>query len=269
MMKIITLASVESTNRYCEFLDLSEVEELTCYRALEQTAGIGQSLTNTASDAEGGRRHNQWFSGLAGENLAVSIVLKPTFLPAAAQFRLTQALSLAICDFLSGLDIRKPIQIKWPNDIYVAGNKICGTLISTRLCQSPQSLDNNDSHAAAVISTAICGIGLNVNQTSFPAWVPNPTSVALLTGRRHDCAVLLHGLLEACRRRYQELRDGCDPTSEYLARLMNLGVARRYRYCGEELTATVTGVDLFGRLCLTTADDRPLVCSMKEITFLP
>ena len=35
---IITLDSVESTNRYCELLDLAEVEEFTCFRAIEQTA---------------------------------------------------------------------------------------------------------------------------------------------------------------------------------------------------------------------------------------
>ena len=86
-MQIVRLDSVESTNKYCEVLDLAEVEDFTCYWALEQTAGIGQ-------------RGNHW-EAAPGKNLTFSLVLHPTFLPADRQFHLTQALSLALVDFLS------------------------------------------------------------------------------------------------------------------------------------------------------------------------
>ena len=86
-MKIVKLDSTESTNRYCEALDLAEVEDFTCYWALEQTAGIGQ-------------RGNHW-EAEPGMNLTFSLVLHPTFLPADRQFKLTKALSLALVDFFS------------------------------------------------------------------------------------------------------------------------------------------------------------------------
>lgn len=234
---IVRLDSVESTNRYCEFLDLAEVEELTCYWAMEQTTGIGQ-------------RGNTWFSGNRGENLTFSLILKPTFLPAAAQFRLTQALSLALCDFLEDI---KETKIKWPNDIYVDGCKICGTLISCR-------------YAGENISSAICGIGLNVNQSEFPDWIPNPTSLTLLTGKKYDTETLLRQLLACIEKRYNDLKAGTDHTPEYLARLLNLGVPCRYIYDGREITATITGVDNYGRLLLTAANGRHLCCDMKEIS---
>ena len=88
-MTIVKLASVASTNKYCEVLDLAEVEDFTCYWALEQTAGIGQ-------------RGNHW-EAAPGKNLTFSLVLHPTFLPADRQFKLTQALSLALCDCLKDL----------------------------------------------------------------------------------------------------------------------------------------------------------------------
>lgn len=243
-MKIEKFDSLESTNKYCEALDLAEVEDFTCFWALGQIAGIGQ-------------RGNHWASA-PGKNLTFSLVLKPDFLPAADQFRLTQALSLAICDCLAPCCSLKehvsPV-IKWPNDIYMDGGKICGTLVSTRL-------------SGDCINTAICGIGLNVNQVEFPDWVPNPTSLALLMGRTYDLEPLLMQLLQHIEARYADLRHGIDPTPDYLALLMNRNVEARYLYEGEEITATITGIDRYGHLQLTAADGRRLSCAMKEIAFL-
>ena len=253
-MQIIKLDSVESTNKYCEVLDLAEVEDFTCYWALEQTAGIGQ-------------RGNHWHSA-PGLNLTFSLVLKPTWLAAARQFTLTQALSLAITDFLTTCHIPHTAQIKWPNDIYVGmstttagserqhyGNKICGTLTSARL-------------AGDYIATAICGIGLNVNQTEFPDWVPNPTSLRLLTGEGYDLEDTLQALLRCIERRYNALRDGADAGDEYHSLLFKRGVAAQYLYQGRRISATIEGVDPFGRLLLTAHDGTPLRCAMKEIAFL-
>jgi BirA family biotin operon repressor/biotin-[acetyl-CoA-carboxylase] ligase len=239
-MQIVRLDSVESTNKYCEVLDLAEVEDFTCYWALEQTAGIGQ-------------RGNHWHSA-KGENLTFSLMLKPTWLAAARQFMLTQALSLAIVDFLASFTSHLSPCIKWPNDIYVGGKKICGTLTSARLAG-----DN--------IATAICGIGLNVNETDFPDWVPNPTSLRLLTGETYDLEEVLHTLLGCIERRYNALHDGADIGDEYLGLLLGRGEQRRYTYLGQPVTATIEGVDEYGRLLLTTEEGSQLCCNMKELAY--
>lgn len=237
-MRIEKFDSLESTNKYCEALDLAQVEDFTCFWALEQTAGIGQ-------------RNNQWESE-PGKNLTFSLVLHPSFLPADQQFKLTESLSLGVIDFLKDI---KDIKVKWPNDIYVGGSKLCGTLVSTRL----QGLQ---------IASAVCGIGLNVNQTHFPDWVPNPVSLSSLTGRTYKLESLLQKLLQCMEHRYNELKTGCDPGPEYLNHLLNLGVPAQYRYKGEEITATISGVDPYGRLLLFAADGRHLSCGMKEVTLL-
>jgi BirA family biotin operon repressor/biotin-[acetyl-CoA-carboxylase] ligase len=275
-MRIVRFDSLESTNKYCEALDLTQVEDFTCYWALVQTAGIGQ-------------RGNHW-EAAPGKNLTFSLVLHPAFLPADRQFRLTQTLSLALCDLLEtfppvpsqGGDEKsaRPLlgegcpkgrvgaTIKWPNDIYVGGKKICGTLVSTRL-------------QGTAIASAVCGIGLNVNQTEFPDWVPNPTSLSLLTGQTFELEPLLQQLLYCIEGRYRGLKEGHDPEPEYLEHLMNLGVEADY-YVSEgaqvlptthyplptKIRATITGVDPHGRLLLTAADGRRLSCGMKEISFL-
>lgn len=244
-MTIHSFDSLESTNKYCEALDLAEVEDFTCYWALEQTAGIGQ-------------RGNHWHSA-PGQNLTFSLVLHPAFLPAARQFCLTQALSLGIKDFIESIVSIDPIvtiaSIKWPNDIYVDGHKICGTLVSTRL-------------QGNAIASAVCGIGLNVNEREFPSWVSHPTSLGLLTGQNYALEPLLRQLLACIEKRYNDLKTGIDPEPEYLAHLMNLHVPARYIYNKEEIAATITGVDPHGRLLLSAADGRSLSCGMKEIQFV-
>lgn len=239
-MQIVRLDSVESTNKYCEVLDLAEVEDFTCYWALEQTAGIGQ-------------RGNHWHSAPC-LNLTFSLVLKPVWLAAARQFMLTQAISLAITDFLATYHLPHTTHIKWPNDIYVGRKKICGTLTSARL-------------AGDYIATAICGIGLNVNETDFPDWVPNPTSLRQLTGETYDPEEVLHTLLACIEHRYTALRDGADISAEYLGLLLGRGEQRRYTYLGQPVTATIEGVDDYGRLLLTTDEGSQLCCNMKELAY--
>ena len=241
VFNIQKLDSTESTNKYCEAIDLAEVEDFTCYWALEQTAGIGQ-------------RGNHWHSA-PGQNLTFSLVLHPAFLPAARQFCLTQALSLALVDLLSIFNFQFSIQIKWPNDIYVDDHKICGTLVSTRL-------------QGNAIASVVCGIGLNVNERDFPSWVPHPTSLGLLTGQNYALESLLRQLLACIEKRYNDLKTGIDPEPEYLAHMMNLHVPARYIYNKEEIAATITGVDPHGRLLLSAADGRSLSCGMKEIQFV-
>ena len=256
-MKIERLDSVESTNKYCEALNLTEVEDFTCYWALKQTAGIGQ-------------RGNHWHSA-PGENLTFSLVLKPTWLPAERQFKLTQAISLATTDFLATYHLPHTTHIKWPNDIYVGNRKICGTLITARLTTLAIKQSNNQafkhSNIQAIIATAICGIGLNVNETLFPDWVPNPTSLRLLTGKSHDLGEALRALLQCIERRYMALRDGADIEAEYLGLLLGRGEAKRYTHLGQPVTATITGVDEYGRLLLTAEDGSQLCCNMKELSY--
>ncbi len=126
----------------------------TVWCAEFQTAGRGQ-------------RGNKWESS-TGENLTFSILFKPTDIPAAEQFVISQVVSVGIVNYLQshGLDAK----IKWPNDIYIGDRKICGMLIENIL--------RGDN-----LAVAVCGIGLNINQCDFPEELPNPTSLIIEYGR--------------------------------------------------------------------------------------
>ena len=237
--------SLESTNKYCELLDLDEVEEFAVVCAREQTAGIGQ-------------RGNHWESE-PGLNLTFSIVLHPRFLAAAKQFGLTQALSLGVCDWLRlhlATIAAEPL-IKWPNDIYVDGRKICGMLTSVHL-------------SGDRVASAVCGIGLNINQTRFPDWIPNPVSLVMLTGHSLPLREALEGLTECIQRRYEQLRtDATTIDACYHGLLYRRGLPTLFLHHGRTLRATIEGVNAYGHLQLLSDDGTHLSCQLKELQFLP
>lgn len=135
-----------------------------------QTAGRGQG-------------DHKWHS-LEGENLTFSILVKYSpekYIAPARQQIITPATSLAVVDFLADYGIKAGI--KKPNDIYVDGKKICGMLIENAL-------------RASRMERTTLGIGININQTSFPADLPNPVSLAQLTGKQYDKKECLKNFLK-------------------------------------------------------------------------
>lgn len=247
-MKLMEFEELASTNGYCGELDLRSVEEFTTVWAHRQTAGRGQ-------------RGNRWES--EGEkNLTFSVVLHPTFLPAARQYELTKTLAVGVSEWVEGELGREKdkVKIKWPNDIYVEGKKICGILVENKIGERYE--------------TAICGIGVNVNQTEFGEGAPNATSLKMLTGKDYELRGLLERLLESMKRRYEELASSGQQLAdsgiekEYMRRLMNLGQESEYIHRGERIRATITGVSQWGHLQLVKEDGERIECGMKEILFI-
>ena len=244
-MKIEKFDTLPSTNQYCELLNLDETEEFTVIVARTQTAGIGQ-------------RGNHW-EAEPGKNLTFSLVLKPKWLPIADQYQLTKAVSLGITDYLMPLiaEGHGRVRIKWPNDIYVDDKKICGILITHRI-------------AGGQIAASVVGIGLNVNQIDFPSWVPNPTSLSLLTGEEWPLDKTLEKMLDCIAYRYNELQNNTIGTLDepYLNMLLNRGKEAQYGYQGQTISATLLDVNRYGHLQLVTDKGEILSCQLKEIQFL-
>lgn len=219
---ILWLDKADSTNSELR-RRVSELDNLSVISAIEQTAGRGQ-------------RGNSWTSE-CGENLTFSILLKfsdrlPHQIQAYDQFAISQMNALAILDFLSSYGIEA--KIKWPNDIYVGHKKICGTLIENSLSRQ-------------WISWSIIGNGINVNQTSFPANLPNPTSMALECGKRFDNRRLLEDFMDifdSYRNMYLHLNGG-------LSKLRTLYLSQMWRL-GEEATF----VDL--TVCQDSTSEKPV-----------
>lgn len=146
---IIWLKDVDSTNKYIR-RHISELDNLSVVAALCQSDGRGQG-------------EHKWHSE-ANKNLLFSILIKSPAVAASEQERISRTVAESMVELLASHGIEA--WIKPPNDIWVGKKKICGILIEHSL-------------RADRITWSIVGIGLNVNQTSFPEDLPNPTSMAL------------------------------------------------------------------------------------------
>jgi BirA family biotin operon repressor/biotin-[acetyl-CoA-carboxylase] ligase len=148
-----------------------EAPEGALVAADEQTAGRGRL----------GRR---WLAP-AGTSLLCSLQLRPSvaseWLP-----ELTGVASRACADAIAALTKLEP-ELKFPNDVLVAGRKVAGILAEARE------------------ERVVLGLGVNVNVPAeeLPQEVDRPaTSLLVETGRELDRAELLAELLERLERRY-------------------------------------------------------------------
>lgn len=74
---------------------------------------------------------------------------------------LTCAAGVAVCRAIEEISDLRP-EIKWVNDIYLDGKKICGIL-----CEAVSDIENN------TINSVIIGIGVNISTIEFPDYVEN------------------------------------------------------------------------------------------------
>jgi len=169
---IIWLETVDSTNEEAK-RHISTLDNLSVLSVSYQTQGKGQ-------------RSNRWLSE-PGCNLLISIVMKPSeiwgkgCLEAKDQFTVSRITAESVVELLGCHDIEA--RIKLPNDIYVGDNKICGILIENGI-------------KGNLLEYSIIGIGLNVNQTTFDAALPNPVSMSSITGRTYDLSCLLDRFMD-------------------------------------------------------------------------
>ena len=122
-----------------------------------------------AVQTHGHGRGNKIWHARAGQNALFSFVHRPAVATNDA-YLLNQAAAAAVALSLQTQNI--PVAIKWPNDLLADGRKIAGVLVNTRIEQN-------------AVRLAVVGVGLNVNQTDFPAGL-NATSVRTLTGRQTE-----------------------------------------------------------------------------------
>lgn len=206
--EIVCLTEVDSTNRYAKELARAGAAHGTLVLADRQTAGRG-------------RRGRGWISP-AGENIYMSLILRPD-MPPAQVARLSLLTALATANAIkraAGLDAR----IKWPNDIVIGGRKVCGLLLE---------MDATEDRVESVIA----GVGINVHQTAFDSEIARTAaSIDLLAGRRIGRAAMVRAFLQEYEQAWA--LSGSAMMDAYRARSATLG--QRVQVIG--LSGTYTGV---------------------------
>jgi BirA family biotin operon repressor/biotin-[acetyl-CoA-carboxylase] ligase len=243
---IIWFETLDSTNSEAN-RRMEDAEDFTVYAARFQTNGRGQ-------------KGNTWESAV-GENLTFSILVKPAGLKAEDQFLLSEVAALGVVSYLTSKGLEA--KIKWPNDIYVFDNKICGILIEHYL-------------GSDKLSASILGIGLNLNQKKFASAAPNPTSLFLETGKIYkleDELILLSRFIKRFynminQNAYEQMADTIN--NEYLSRLYRLREFHFYEDAGtnEIFEAQIVGIDQNACLLLERRGGEVESYAFKEIKYV-
>ena len=143
---------------------------------IEETDSTDMVVVAEYQTAGKGCGSNSWESE-RGKNLLFSAFIHPKDFQAKNQFIITQLVSVSLCRAVERF-VNRPVEIKWPNDIYVGDKKICGVLIENRL----------QGH---MVKDTIIGVGLNVNQTEFKSDPENalPNTRRDYTGERESTSL--------------------------------------------------------------------------------
>jgi BirA family transcriptional regulator, biotin operon repressor / biotin---[acetyl-CoA-carboxylase] ligase len=232
----IFLTEVESTNNYANQLVLSKAAEHgTVVLAQYQKKGRGQ-------------QKNHWESEF-GKNMLASFIIFPPFLIAAKQFYISKIVSLALVDFLK--TETNEVTVKWPNDIYIQNKKIAGILIEN-------SVKGNN------VSSAIIGIGLNLNQEKFISDAPNPVSLKQITGKDYIVETVARQISEYFFIWYDKLQFGCfnEIDTFYFNQLFRANEWALFSKEGKIFESKITGIGGFGQLILEERN-----CSISEFMF--
>jgi BirA family biotin operon repressor/biotin-[acetyl-CoA-carboxylase] ligase len=119
-------------------------------------------------------------------------VLRPALPPSEALI-LSLAAGLAVHAAIKAIDPAVGLDLKWPNDLLIHGKKIAGILTEM-------------NSEATRVRYIVVGIGINVNQASFPSELQRTaTSLRLATGTEWSRVELCAALLKSLNREYRDL----------------------------------------------------------------
>lgn len=202
-----------------------------------------------------GQRGNSWHSEI-GKNCLASMIVYPS-IHASEQYFLSKAITLGVLDLLRSLIIdHKNLSIKWPNDLYYGDKKLGGILIENTIIGNE-------------IVYTVVGVGLNLNQTNFPSYLPNPISVTQITEIYYDMEEVTKNLIKCVADRYSKITsdDVHVFDDEFLNSMYKFNANHCFFINQKPIEATIQGVSEFGNLQLLINNSEVIECGFKEVSF--
>jgi BirA family biotin operon repressor/biotin-[acetyl-CoA-carboxylase] ligase len=182
-----------------------------------------------------GRLSREWLSPEGG--IYFTIILRPKISPAYAP-RINLMAAIAVAATIRKLFGLKA-DLKWPNDVLIAGKKVCGIL-----AEMDAEMD--------VVNFVNVGMGINANN-SVTRFKKTATSLKEALGREISRKEFLSALIGEIERR-QPLLMEADFLKEWKRLSATLNKEVRVMSMGEELTGQAIDIDATGALILKGKD---------------
>ena len=235
--------TLESTNKTAKALAMAGAPHGTVLVADRQTGGKG--------------RFGRSFFSPAGHGIYMSVILRPSHhggSPAPTDF--TTYAAVCVCQTIEMLTGKTP-KIKWVNDIFLDGKKICGILTEA-------VTDVESGHMPWVV----VGIGINFS-TPTGGFPPEINQVAGAVFDRDTPTVTKNCLAAEVINRIMDFESRCGTEAtlnEYRKRLMMLGQKVLVTGVKTPFEATALGIDEAGRLLVKTESGQVLPLCAGEVS---
>jgi BirA family transcriptional regulator, biotin operon repressor / biotin---[acetyl-CoA-carboxylase] ligase len=212
--------------------------EGTVFLAEQQTAGRGRGA-------------NQWYSAQSS-GIYCSVILRPALLPSDVLV-LALAAGLAVHAAVQEINPQVNPDLKWPNDLLIEGKKFCGILAEMNA-------------EVTRVKHVVVGIGINVNQTSFPEELRAiATSLHLASRTEWSRVELCAALLKSLDREYRDLVENPGAREAILRRFEERSSSVRGRRVwveeGGGFEGVTEGLDSRGFLQVRTKESLRVVLS--------
>jgi BirA family transcriptional regulator, biotin operon repressor / biotin---[acetyl-CoA-carboxylase] ligase len=203
---------IGSTNSVAMHAAAEGAPEGSVFLAEEQLAGRGRGA-------------HSWHSARSA-GIYCSVILRPSMPPSDALL-LSLAAGLAARTAVTEVS-RLAVDLKWPNDLLIAGKKFCGILTEMNA-------------EATRVRYLVVGIGININQTRFPAELRDiATSLRIEAGTEWSRVELCAALLKSLDREYRELSQGGGAA--------RVGILKRFERCSSSARGVRVRVEENGSL---------------------
>ncbi len=215
----IVLGTVDSTNNIAKAAAVGGAPEGTVIIAKRQTAGRGR-MGRTFVSKSGG--------------VYMSVILRPDISPADTVF-ITVAAAVAAARAIESVSNQK-CEIKWVNDIYINGKKVCGILTE------------GEFNADGTLNFAILGVGINLfkPRCGFSKDLPLADSIfdkkGWFWGQNRQKSKIIAEFSKIFFDFYNNLQNK-DFIKEYQSRSFLTNRQITYTKDGKTYKATVSGID--------------------------
>ncbi len=224
------------------YFDVIDSTNLEAKRRAEEGAPEGLLIVADKQVAGRGRRGRSWESP-AGANIFMTLLLRPSY-SADCVSMVTLVMALSVAQAIEEVS-KLPVRIKWPNDIVVNKKKVVGILTELTM-------------EADYVQYMVSGVGINVNQTSFPEEISaTASSLYLEKGQKVNRALLVQKSMEHFDENYEIFCRTDDMTGligAYNTLLVNREVAVRVLDPRGEYEGIAHGINEKGELIVEKED---------------
>lgn len=219
-------------------------------------AGAPEGYLVLANEQNAGRgRRGRGFFAPPDTGIYMSLLLRPKRYAAEQAVRITSIAAVAMCEAIEAVSEERA-EIKWINDIFIRGKKVCGILTEASF-----GLENG------LIEYAVLGVGVNVYepQNGFPEEL-REIAGAVFAGARDDMKNRLTAeFLNRFMAYYAEL-DTVAYAKKYRDRSLAVGKRVTVISGDRRQSALALGVDDECRLLVRYDDGREACLSSGEIS---